>query len=72
MDEDRKRLRLIWSHENRTDKIVGWLQVLLSIVAAVVGFGFLIVGAVKAEAILTFVVALFMLVTGIGTLKRKF
>ncbi len=70
--EERKRLRLVWSQENRSDKMVGWLQILLAVVTAVVGVGFLLIGAVKAQAILTFIVALFMFVTGIGSLKRKF
>ena len=72
MEEARRRLRLVWSHENRAEKVVGWLQIVLGIIAALVGFGFILVGAVKGNAILAFVTALFMLVTGVGTLKRKF
>lgn len=72
MDEEHKRLRLVWSHENRAEKIVGWLQILLAIVTGMMGIGFVVVGAASANAIFAFVAALFMFITGAGTLKKKF
>lgn len=69
--EESRRFRLVWSHENRGIRRIGWLQVLLSIVTAVIGFGFLVAGEVRASAILAFVVAAFMFLTGVGNLFRK-
>jgi hypothetical protein len=69
--EDRK-FRLAWSHENKGIRRIGFIQILLAIVTAIVGLGFLAVGEVRANAILAFIVAIFMFFTGLGSLIRKF